>query len=78
MLPLYIAALHSIPPVYDLISVWIQWFCEGLRGLFENISEQNSITKTMEHLRQVRENIVEKFKARLSYRAMLQALHISS
>ena len=51
----------------NLISVKIQLFCEALRGLLENL-RTNSIMKAKKHTRQVRDKVVEKFKARLGYK----------
>ena len=34
----------------------------------ENLSEQNSIMKAEEHTRQVRDKVVEKYKAGLGYK----------
>lgn len=62
----YSGLLSLNPPVCASASAPIQPFCEGLRHLFENMSE-----RTKAHSWQLRENLVQTFKARLGYKTML-------
>ncbi|XP_062847483.1 uncharacterized protein LOC134309924 [Trichomycterus rosablanca] len=65
------------PPVCNLISVQIQLLRDGLRGWLREYWGVNSIMKSKEHTRQVRNKVVEKFKAGLGYKKISQALNIS-
>ena len=61
----------------NIISVQIQLFCDGLRGLLREYWGANNIIKSKEHNRQFRDKVVEKFKAGLGYKKISQALNIS-
>lgn len=65
------------PLVCNLISVQIQQLCDNLRGLLREYWGADSIMKSKEHLRKVRDKAMEKFKAKLSYRKIPQALNNS-
>lgn len=60
----------------DFLSVQIQLFCKGFRGMLENI-RSNSPMKTKVHSRQSRNKVVEKLKASLGYKSIFQALNFS-
>lgn len=62
--------------MFNLISVEIQLFCDGLSGLLREYWGANSIMKSEEHTRQVMDK-VEKCKARLGYKKISKALNIS-
>lgn len=65
------------PPVCNLLSVQIQLFCDDLRGLLRGYRGANSILTTKDRTRQVRDKVVEKFKAGLGCKKISQALNIS-
>uniref|UniRef100_A0AAR2IYW9 Transposase n=2 Tax=Pygocentrus nattereri TaxID=42514 RepID=A0AAR2IYW9_PYGNA len=65
------------PPVCNLISVQIQLLRDGLRCWLREYWGANSIMKSKEHTRQVRNMVLEKFKAGLGYKKISQALNIS-
>jgi len=59
---------------HNLISVQIQLFCDGLRDFLREYWGGNGIMKSREKARQVKDKVVETFKAGLGFKKISQTL----